>query len=132
MGIWEYLMNNSLALIASIVGLIGWFLERQKRKAELQTIITQNKQQEASALSTIQEVYATFSTDVKKEITSLKEEICRLKGELDKANKERDGLVKQVEEFKKQSRRDAEVIGELREKLNNYEKQLEKFKLERN
>lgn len=132
MGIWDYILNNSLAIIASITGLLAWLFEKNKRKAELETVLSQNKQQEASALSTMQGVYDIFTKDVKEEIKALKDEINRLKADLESARKERDTLIKQVEEFKKQSRKDAEVIGELREKLNNYEKQLERFKLERN
>lgn len=128
---WDYLLNNSLAIGVALVGLIGWFLESKKRKVEMETIIAQNKQQEASALSTMQGTYAVFTEDVKIQINILKKRILELEKQLFDSNQDREALKRQIDGFQRQAKKDALVIGELRRKLNNYEKELEKFRVER-
>ena len=128
---WEYLLNNSLAIGVALVGLIGWFLESKKRKVEMETIIAQNKQQEASALSTMQGTYAVFTEDVKIQINILKKRILELEKQLFDSNQDREALKRQIDGFQRQAKKDTLVIGELRRKLNNYEKELEKFRVER-
>ena len=128
---WDYLLNNSLAIGVALVGLIGWFLESKKRKVEMETIIAQNKQQEASALSTMQVTYAVFTEDVKIQINILKKRILELEKQLFDSNQDREALKRQIDGFQRQAKKDALVIGELRRKLNNYEKELEKFRVER-
>lgn len=135
---WNYLLENILPIGIALAGAIAWVFDKRKRDAELETLKSQNKQQEASALSGMQDVYDRFVEAVKKQIEELREENSQLKEriftleqQLVDAEKERGELVALVDTFKKQSERDGILISELKQKVESYEKGLRKFKKER-
>lgn len=135
---WNYLLENILPIGIALAGAIAWVFDKRKRDAELETLKSQNKQQEASALSGMQDVYDRFVEAVKKQIEDLREENSQLKEriytleqQLIDAGKERVELVALVDAFKKQSERDGILISELKQKVESYEKGLRKFKKER-
>lgn len=139
--IWNYFIDNLLAIAIAFGGAVAWVLDRKKRNAEfyteLESLRYQSKQNEAEALSGMQKVYNTFVTDVKAQLadlrdenTELKEKIFLLEKSLMESNLERSTLAEQVDKFKKQSERDSVLIGQLKVKIEKYEKELRSFRKE--
>lgn len=141
----NYLMDNLLPLAIAVGGGIAWILDKQKRKAELESVKINNeqskalnKQNEAGALAGMQEEYAKFVEVVRKEIAELREENTALKNrvkdlerELKVSAGERTQLSGQLGEFKVQAEKDAKLIRELNTKIQNYEKEMKVFRKER-
>ena len=141
----NYLMDNLLPLAIAVGGGIAWIFDKQKRKAELESVKISNeqskalnKQNEAGALAGMQEEYAKFVEVVRKEIAELREENTALKNrvkdlekELKASADERTQLSEQLGEFKVQAEKDAKLIRELNTKIQNYEKEMKVFRKER-
>jgi predicted RNase H-like nuclease (RuvC/YqgF family) len=141
----NYLLDNLLPLAIAVGGGIAWILDKQKRKAELESVKISNeqskalnKQNEAGALAGMQEEYAKFVEVVRKEIAELREENTALKSrvkdlekELKASANERTQLSEQLGEFKVQAEKDAKLIRELNTKIQNYEKEMKVFRKER-
>ena len=135
---FEYFLDNLLPLGIAVSGAIAWFLDKRKRNAELQSVIASNKQSEATAMTGMQDVYDRFVEDVRKQLLELREEnsqlkqrVSELESQLSSAEKERVELIKQVNTFKEQSKKDGEVILELKGMVESYEKELKTFRKER-
>ena len=138
-------MDNLLPVAIAVGGGIAWILDKQKRKAELESVKISNeqskalnKQNEAGALAGMQEEYAKFVEVVRKEIAELREENTALKSrvkdlekELKASADERTQLSEQLGEFKVQAEKDAKLIRELNTKIQNYEKEMKVFRKER-
>lgn len=135
---FEYFLDNLLPLGIAVSGAIAWVLDKRKRNAELQSVIASNKQSEATAMTGMQDVYDRFVEDVRKQLLELREEnsqlkqrVSELESQLSSAEKERVELIKQVNTFKEQSKKDGEVILELKGMVESYEKELKTFRKER-
>ena len=135
---FEYFLDNLLPLGIAVSGAIAWFLDKRKRNAELQSVIASNKQSEATAMTGMQDVYDRFVEDVRKQLLELRDEnsqlkqrVSELESQLSSAEKERVELIKQVNTFKEQSKKDGEVILELKGMVESYEKELKTFRKER-
>lgn len=134
----QYILDNLLPLGIALSGAIAWIFDKRKRKAELQSVITQNKQAEATALSGMQDVYDHFVEDVKSQLEDLRQENSNLKKrvselelQLSSVEEERAELTHQLSMFKEQSKKDGEVIAELKLQVDGYEKELKSFRKER-
>lgn len=142
---FDYILQNLFPIGLAIGGMVAWFLDKRKRKAELDTILVANKQSEGSLFQIMQNAYKDFSEETLKQIADFKsiirevqEENLSLKGrvkslekELIDAKKERELLVEQVAQFKKQSASDAALISQLKQKIESYERELKTFRKER-
>ena len=135
---FEYFLDNLLPLGIAVSGAIAWFLDKRKRNAELQSVIASNKQSEATAMAGMQDVYDRFVEDVRSQLLELRDEnsqlkqrVSELESQLSSAEKERIELIKQVNTFKEQSKKDGEVILELKGMVESYEKELKTFRKER-
>lgn len=75
----NFIAENLFSIITAIFGggsLLGWFVERNKRKAE-------EKQLQADALKNMQLAYDKFTADSVERYDALKEEIKHLKAKLE-------------------------------------------------
>lgn len=134
----QYILDNLLPLAIALSGAIAWIFDKRKRKAELQSITTQNKQAEATALSGMQDVYDHFVEDVKSQLEDLRQEnfnlkkrVSELELQLSSVEAERAELTHQLSMFKEQSKKDGEVIAKLKLQVDGYEKELKSFRKER-
>lgn len=141
----DYILQNLLPIGLAVGGMVAWFLDKRKRKAELDTILVANKQSEGSLFQIMQDAYKDFSEetlrqiadlkaiikDVQDENYSLKGRVKSLEKELVDAKEERESLIEQVAQFKKQSESDAALISQLKQKIESYEKELKTFRKER-
>ena len=141
MGLLNYLMENWMPIGVAIGGMIGWFFDSKKRKAELIALQLANEQNKTSIKTGLE----TASTDIYKKLfdtvsmqidemrenlsemreenLKLKEKITDLENQLDLVNKERLDLINQVRDFKNQN-------DELKIKIESYEKELKLYRKE--
>ena len=141
MGLLNYLMENWMPIGVAIGGMIGWFFDSKKRKAELIALQLANEQNKTSIKTGLE----TASTDIYKKLfdtvsvqidemrenlsemreenLTLKEKITDLENQLDLVNKERLDLINQVRDFKNQN-------DELKIKIESYEKELKLYRKE--
>ena len=141
MGLLNYLMENWMPIGVAIGGMIGWFFDSKKRKAELIALQLANEQNKTSIKTGLE----TASTDIYKKLfdtvsvqidemrenlsemreenLKLKEKIIDLENQLDLVNKERLDLINQVKDFKNQN-------DELKIKIESYEKELKLYRKE--
>ena len=141
MGLLNYLMENWIPISVAIGGMIGWFFDSKKRKAELIALQLANEQNKTSIKTGLE----TASTDIYKKLfdtvsvqidemrenlsemreenLKLKEKITDLENQLDVVNKERLELINQVRDFKNQN-------DELKIKIESYEKELKLYRKE--
>lgn len=141
MGLLNYLMENWMPISVAIGGMIGWFFDSKKRKAELIALQLANEQNKTSIKTGLE----TASTDIYKKLfdtvsvqidemrenlsemreenLKLKEKITDLENQLDVVNKERLELINQVQNFKYQN-------DELKIKIESYEKELKLYRKE--
>lgn len=141
MGLLNYLMENWMPISVAIGGMIGWFFDSKKRKAELIALQLANEQNKTSIKTGLE----TASTDIYKKLfdtvsvqidemrenlsemheenLKLKEKIIDLENQLDVVNKERLELINQVQNFKYQN-------DELKIKIESYEKELKLYRKE--
>lgn len=141
MGLLNYLMENWMPIGVAIGGMIGWFFDSKKRKAELIALQLANEQNKTSIKTGLE----TASTDIYKKLfdtvsvqidemrenlsemreenLKLKEKIIDLENQLDVVNKERLELINQVQNFKYQN-------DELKIKIESYEKELKLYRKE--
>ena len=141
MGLLNYLMENWMPISVAIGGMIGWFFDSKKRKAELIALQLANEQNKTSIKTGLE----TASTDIYKKLfdtvsvqidemrenlsemreenLKLKEKITDLENQLDLVNKERLDLINQVRDFKNQN-------DELKIKIESYEKELKLYRKE--
>lgn len=141
MGLLNYLMENWMPIGVAIGGMIGWFFDSKKRKAELIALQLANEQNKTSIKTGLE----TASTDIYKKLfdtvsvqidemrenlsemreenLKLKEKITDLENQLDVVNKERLELINQVQNFKYQN-------DELKIKIESYEKELKLYRKE--
>ena len=141
MGLLNYLMENWMPIGVAIGGMIGWFFDSKKRKAELIALQLANEQNKTSIKTGLE----TASTDIYKKLfdtvsvqidemrenlsemreenLKLKEKITDLENQLDLVNRERLDLINQVRDFKNQN-------DELKIKIESYEKELKLYRKE--
>ena len=141
MGLLNYLMENWMPISVAIGGMVGWFFDSKKRKAELIALQLANEQNKTSIKTGLE----TASTDIYKKLfdtvsvqidemrenlsemreenLKLKEKITDLENQLDLVNKERLDLINQVRDFKNQN-------DELKIKIESYEKELKLYRKE--
>ena len=141
MGLLNYLVENWMPISVAIGGMIGWFFDSKKRKAELIALQLANEQNKTSIKTGLE----TASTDIYKKLfdtvsvqidemrenlsemreenLKLKEKITDLENQLDLVNKERLDLINQVRDFKNQN-------DELKIKIESYEKELKLYRKE--
>lgn len=141
MGLLNYLMENWMPIGVAIGGMIGWFFDSKKRKAELIALQLANEQNKTSIKTGLE----TASTDIYKKLfdtvsvqidemrenlnemreenVKLKAKITDLENQLDVVNKERLELINQVQNFKYQN-------DELKIKIESYEKELKLYRKE--
>lgn len=141
MGLLNYLMENWMPIGVAVGGMIGWFFDSKKRKAELIALQLANEQNKTSIKTGLE----TASTDIYKKLfdtvsvqidemrenlsemreenLKLKEKITDLENQLDLVNKERLDLINQVRDFKNQN-------DELKIKIESYEKELKLYRKE--
>ena len=141
MGLLNYLMENWMPIGVAIGGMIGWFFDSKKRKAELIALQLANEQNKTNIKTGLE----TASTDIYKKLfdtvsvqidemrenlsemheenLKLKEKITDLENQLDLVNKERLDLINQVRDFKNQN-------DELKIKIESYEKELKLYRKE--
>ena len=141
MGLLNYLMENWMPIGVAIGGMIGWFFDSKKRKAELIALQLANEQNKTSIKTGLE----TASTDIYKKLfdtvsvqidemrenlnemreenVKLKAKITDLENQLDLVNKERLDLINQVRDFKNQN-------DELKIKIESYEKELKLYRKE--
>ena len=141
MGLLNYLMENWMPIGVAIGGMVGWFFDSKKRKAELIALQLANEQNKTSIKTGLE----TASTDIYKKLfdtvsvqidemrenlsemreenLKLKEKITDLENQLDLVNKERLDLINQVRDFKNQN-------DELKIKIESYEKELKLYRKE--
>lgn len=136
--ILNYFIDNLLPILIAIGGGVGWIYDRNKRKAEYQSILATNKQAEATALQGMQDVYDKFVEDVKLQIETLRQENSELKSrikeleqELSASSKERSKLSDRIDEYKAQTEKDSKLIIQLKKKVESYESELKSFRKER-
>ena len=113
-GIWMYVAENLLPIGIAIAGVVAWFFDRRKRKAEVDSISAMNKQGEASALALMEESYQKFIKEVQRQLDEVRAENAQLK--------------EQLRTFTAQAEKDARLISELKGKVESYEKELKMFK----
>lgn len=126
----NYLIDNLLPIGIAIAGLVAWFTERRKRKAEVKTVEVNNRQGEATAMTGMQTVYDQFVEDVRKQISelrdenkSLRSEIAELRKRLSGAESERVELTSKVHDLEFQN-------SELRKELDKYKKDMINYQKE--
>lgn len=141
MGLLNYLVENWMPISVAIGGMVGWFFDSKKRKAELIALQLANEQNKTSIKTGLE----TASTDIYKKLfdtvsvqidemrenlsemreenLKLKEKITDLENQLDLVNKERLDLINQVRDFKNQN-------DELKIKIESYEKELKLYRKE--
>ena len=141
MGLLNYLMENWMPISVAIGGMVGWFFDSKKRKAELIALQLANEQNKTSIKTGLE----TASTDIYKKLfdtvsvqidemrenlsemreenLKLKEKITDLENQLDLVNRERLDLINQVRDFKNQN-------DELKIKIESYEKELKLYRKE--
>ena len=141
MGLLNYLVENWMPIGVAIGGMVGWFFDSKKRKAELIALQLANEQNKTSIKTGLE----TASTDIYKKLfdtvsvqidemrenlsemreenLKLKEKIIDLENQLDVVNKERLELINQVQNFKYQN-------DELKIKIESYEKELKLYRKE--
>ena len=141
MGLLNYLIENWMPIGVAIGGMVGWFFDSKKRKAELIALQLANEQNKTSIKTGLE----TASTDIYKKLfdtvsvqidemrenlsemreenLKLKEKITDLENQLDLVNRERLDLINQVRDFKNQN-------DELKIKIESYEKELKLYRKE--
>ena len=141
MGLLNYLVENWMPISVAIGGMVGWFFDSKKRKAELIALQLANEQNKTSIKTGLE----TASTDIYKKLfdtvsvqidemrenlsemreenLKLKEKITDLENQLDLVNRERLDLINQVRDFKNQN-------DELKIKIESYEKELKLYRKE--
>ena len=125
--ILNYLIDNLLPIAIALSGAIAWLTEKNKRKAEIDSVVVTNKQGEATALQGMQSVYDKFVEDVKTQIAELRAENAALRTEIAEvkrqAEKERKELTSEVNELKA---RNTELMAE----IEKYVKELKLYRKE--
>ena len=125
--ILNYLFDNLLPILIAVVVAIAWLTEKNKRKAEIDSVVVTNKQGEATALQGMQSVYDKFVEDVKTQIAELRAENAALRTEIAEvkrqAEKERKELTSEVNELKA---RNTELMAE----IEKYVKELKLYRKE--
>ena len=141
MGLLNYLIENWMPIGVAVGGMVGWFFDSKKRKAELIALQLANEQNKTSIKTGLE----TASTDIYKKLfdtvsvqidemrenlsemreenLKLKEKITDLENQLDLVNRERLDLINQVRDFKNQN-------DELKIKIESYEKELKLYRKE--
>lgn len=141
MGLLNYLIENWMPIGVAVGGMVGWFFDSKKRKAELIALQLANEQNKTSIKTGLE----TASTDIYKKLfdtvsvqidemrenlnemreenVKLKAKITVLENQLDVVNKERLELINQVQNFKYQN-------DELKIKIESYEKELKLYRKE--
>ena len=112
--VWVYIAENLLPIGIAIAGVVAWFFDKRKRKAEVGSITVMNKQGEASALALMEESYQKFIKEVQRQLDEVRAENAQLK--------------EQIKTFTAQAEKDARLISELKWKIESYERELKKFK----
>ena len=141
MGLLNYLIENWMPIGVAVGGMVGWFFDSKKRKAELIALQLANEQNKTSIKTGLE----TASTDIYKKLfdtvsvqidemrenlsemheenLKLKEKIIDLENQLDLVNRERLDLINQVRDFKNQN-------DEIKIKIESYEKELKLYRKE--
>ena len=112
--VWVYIAENLLPIGIAIAGVVAWFFDKRKRKAEVGSITAMNKQGEASALALMEESYQKFIKEVQRQLDEVRVENAQLK--------------EQLKIFTAQAEKDARLISELKGKVESYEREFQKFK----
>lgn len=141
----QYLLDNLLAILVAVGGAIGWMFDRRNQRANYEKLLIDNKGADIGTIETMRQTLKSISEDVnsrlsemRSEVQALRDEnrgledkISRLEGELSEARSERDALLVEIDNFREQSRLDSEVIGQLKVKIDKYEKELRLYRKER-
>ncbi len=112
--VWVYIAENLLPIGIAIAGVVAWFFDKRKRKAEVGSITAMNKQGEASALALMEESYQKFIKEVQRQLDEVRVENAQLK--------------EQLKIFTAQAEKDARLISELKGKVESYEREFQRFK----
>ena len=78
----EWLLNNAISILTILFGggfSIAWFFERKKNKALANQEIAKASQEEATALTNMQNAYKEFTEDMSKRYEELRCEFDELK-----------------------------------------------------
>lgn len=92
----EWLFDNIFTILTSLLGstsLVGWILERNKRKIE-------EKQATSDALKSMQHAYDEFTKDALEKYKELREEVNALRDELTKERLKNFQLEVEIKELK--------------------------------
>lgn len=135
---FEFIVSTLLPILTSLGVAIGWLYDKKKRKAELQGLIVQNEQSEASLFKSMQESYTILKVEMDDTVRRLlednkilKENMEILENRLEESKQERIKLTEQVERFKSQSKEDAKIITALKSRIERYEKDIMAIKRQR-
>ena len=112
--VWVYIAENLLPIGVAVAGVVAWFFDKRKRKAEVGSITAMNKQGEASALALMEESYQKFIKEVQRQLDDVRVENAQLK--------------EQLKIFTAQAEKDARLISELKGKVESYEREFQRFK----
>ena len=102
----QWLLENLYGIITTILGgsgLIGYLMERKKRKIQDKKDISTAKLEEANALETIQLVYDKFVKDSLDRYADFKLELDNLKKELESVYSKLEIVTSELNEEKKRS-----------------------------
>lgn len=143
----SYIIENLLPIFIGIAGLVAWLLDKNKRKAEIDSVKVTNKQGEYTAFETMQNSYTKMVEDMNAKFDELRNENSELQNkmaEFDEFKQENKGLKDRVLELEKQllfaDRERTTMVSKIRElegknavllkKIEGYEKEFSKYRKE--
>ena len=128
--ILNYLIDNLLPILIALGGAIAWLTEKNKRKAETDSVVVTNKQGEATALQGMQSVYDKFVEDVKTQIAELRAENAALRTEIAEVRAENAALRTEIAKVKRQAEKErnelTSEVNELKERNTELMAEIEK------
>ena len=150
MELLKYLLENWMPIRVAIGGVIAYFLDGKKRKAELIAIQVQNKSNEVSMKTTLesssQEIFKSLLATVSEQIDEMRENLAEIRDEnlkqkdiisamktkildletqLIESNRERAELLNEQSKYKKQSAADSIRITEQQTEINELRAKIE-------
>ena len=150
MELLNYLLENWMPISVAIGGVIAYFLDGKKRKAELIAIQVQNKSNEVSMKTTLesssQEIFKSLLATVSEQIDEMRENLAEIRDEnlkqkdiisamktqildletqLIESNRERAELLNEQSKYKKQSAADSIRITEQQTEINELRAKIE-------
>ena len=150
MELLNYLLENWMPISVAISGVIAYFLDGKKRKAELIAIQVQNKSNEVSMKTTLesssQEIFKSLLATVSEQIDEMRENLAEIRDEnlkqkdiisamktqildletqLIESNRERAELLNEQSKYKKQSAADSIRITEQQTEINELRAKIE-------